>query len=792
MHFFYFLILFLLLSCKDNSTSCIDVSSAVRFSAEINKFESQVGASGESWHSGDAIGAFKIVGSDCQNNSYDFNVLYLCDNDGEKVEFYSQSPLMLETEDSDVTFMAYYPYSKVLDEGMYPLYIVNQSNGTRQFDLMRSIETESYSGDDSFKGVVPLRFEHCLCKIVVKFVDEDENPVSVKDIDIQGCPVSGAYDLFQHRLTIDYESEKTIKPFVFDNGKGCELILMPSELNDNQKVVYEYEGRFYNWSFINNNKQISAFKEGNTYTFTHKVGSGNQADVSQGGNSSSPWENEMEVDDVVNYFNFDIYPFDTETAFVDTELILQFSGKVPQLGNEGFIRIYDFYTDKLVDEINMSERQVKISATGETKFNTWMDVVGLSDYRLIVNYHPVRIDGNSVIIKPHSNVLDYDRRYYVTIDDKAIIHDTFDGVSGNEWFFKTRKNPGFLTDVFVSHSNHDADFYSIQGAIDHFTRNFMFTANKNVILDSGVYEEIINLRNLSNLTVKGQGSGNTEIRYDNNAEYNLKLTDGCLAGYLMKRGENIPCDTNGNSMGGGRANMLIAGNSDKIRFEDITFRNTYHTKTQCEVLCIRNKSNNATAFIRCKFLGRQDTLQPGGGFNWFYQCYVEGDTDFVWGGNSACLFEECELKMITSGGRGFNARVGLNKLGYVFYKSKLTVADGVDNCRLMEASGDSGYDNISYIHTTIDKRFISGGICSNTKLLNPRPQNPVEGDIGLQDGCKVYNCLCVDEAGDKEELISCKVYGVDYLFEISFYDYETFFKERILILKDYQDVDWFK
>lgn len=48
---------------------------------------------------------------------------------------------------------------------------------------------------------------------------------------------------------------------------------------------------------------------------------------------------------------------------------------------------------------------------------------------------------------------------------------------------------------------------------------------------------------------------------------------------------------------------------------------------------------NATAFVRCRFYSQQDTLLPGGGYNWFYDCYVEGDTDFIWGETPthACL-----------------------------------------------------------------------------------------------------------------------------------------------------------
>lgn len=786
---FYSLAILSLLSCKEEGGIESETPEEIIFSAEARAFTSRVASDGRSWSNGDAIGTFMLHGnSDAVLKS---NVEYACANDGEKVQFVSQSPLTIAQEDGEVRFMAYYPYNKSLSGCNYTFSLANQSAGTESFDLMQSLETELYVAKDGAPKNIPLTFEHCLSKVIINFVDTDGNPANVDDVEMDGFPLNGIYNLNERKLVVDSKSANVLKPFVGSFKTSCEAIIMPASLDDSHAVVYKYNGKSYRWLFSNNNKGLSSFEPGYKYEFTHVVATGDPADVEQNGNSSSPWEDGEEIDDVVNYFDYDIFPYNTESAYTDTEFVLTFSGEVPRLGTSGFIRIYRLYDDKLVDEINMAERQQKIAATGPTVFNTWMDIVGLSDYRLIVNYHAAKVDGYSVVIKPHSQVLDYESGYYVTIDKDAIVHKSFKGIDKHEWFFKTRRDPGAITDVIVSHKNPEADFYTIQGAIDHFSKKYMATQVKTITLESGVYEEIVNIRNISNLTVKGQGNENTEIRYDNNAHYNVRLTDGCKVEYLMERGENIPCDDNGNTMGGGRANMLIAGNSDKIRFEDICFRNTYPTKTQCEVVCIRNKSDNATAFIRCNFLGRQDTLQPGGGFNWFYQCYVEGDTDFVWGGNSACLFEECELKMITSGGRGFNARVGLNKLGYVFYKSELTVADGVDNCRLMEGSGTSGYDNISYIHTTIDKRFINDGICSTSKILNPRPESMVDGDIDLQDGCKIFDCTYIENGKEKGSIVDSGVYGVEYIFEISNDDYDKYFKDRCTILKDYDDVDWF-
>ena len=38
------------------------------------------------------------------------------------------------------------------------------------------------------------------------------------------------------------------------------------------------------------------------------------------------------------------------------------------------------------------------------------------------------------------------------------------------------------------------------------------------------------------------------------------------------------------------------------------------------------------------FVSYQDTLQVKG-YSWFYDCFVTGDVDFIWGSANAALFE---------------------------------------------------------------------------------------------------------------------------------------------------------
>ena len=163
----------------------------------------------------------------------------------------------------------------------------------------------------------------------------------------------------------------------------------------------------------------------------------------------------------------------------------------------------------------------------------------------------------------------------------------------------------------------------------------------------------------------------------------------------------------------------------------------------------------------------------------------------------------CEVKMITSGGRGFNARVKANNIGYVFSDCILTVAEGVTKCRLLEGSDGTGMvDNITFVNTTIDKEFFSGGINSEDKSMVPIAgyddniirynKNKDEigelgEDTGIKDGCKMYNCTYDDGKPVQES----GVYGTDRIHTLTSEEYNQYFKDRSTVLGGYADTTWF-
>ena len=82
--------------------------------------------------------------------------------------------------------------------------------------------------------------------------------------------------------------------------------------------------------------------------------------------------------------------------------------------------------------------------------------------------------------------------------------------------------------------------------------------------------EIIYLRDQSNITVKGNASDNTavNIQYDNSNDINGGIGGGTNIDQFAPTGTIVPSS-------GGRSVVILDGNSDKIRFENVTIENAY-------------------------------------------------------------------------------------------------------------------------------------------------------------------------------------------------------------------------
>ena len=239
-----------------------------------------------------------------------------------------------------------------------------------------------------------------------------------------------------------------------------------------------------------------------------------------------------------------------EGVNVDTHLILAFD-EPPILGTAGWIRIFETETGKCVDSLDLSV------PAGPTESRTYApdidyakvpydysrDVVPtnrntvpgtpsgtaeptLPEYQLTIiggftdafHFHPVIVHGNTATIYPHNNVLEYGRKYRVTIDEGVLSLPSgrFRGV--REWTFTTRADVPSLKDTLIVDASGKGDFSTLQGALDLVPD---FSPDPVVIkVLPGDYEEIVYVRNKAHVTVIGSGADVTRVHYANNEVFN--------------------------------------------------------------------------------------------------------------------------------------------------------------------------------------------------------------------------------------------------------------------------------
>jgi pectinesterase len=111
--------------------------------------------------------------------------------------------------------------------------------------------------------------------------------------------------------------------------------------------------------------------------------------------------------------------------------------------------------------------------------------------------------------------------------------------------------------------------------------------------------------------------------------------------------------------------------------ENITFGN-HAGRTAGQALAVYIKADRQV-FNNCRFTGWQDTLRSEQGRHLFYNSYVEGSVDFIYGKGTA-YFENATIVAKANGYLTAQAREGATETnGYVFKNAAITGASGVAN-----------------------------------------------------------------------------------------------------------------
>ena len=113
--------------------------------------------------------------------------------------------------------------------------------------------------------------------------------------------------------------------------------------------------------------------------------------------------------------------------------------------------------------------------------------------------------------------------------------------------------------------------------------------------------------------------------------------------------------------------------ADDFTVENITFENTAGLVGQALALRI---DGERMVFRNCRFRGWHDTILANRGRQYFENCYIEGNVDFIFGG-ATTFFENCHIHCLTNGYISAASTPEEQPFGFVFSHCKITGEPGV-------------------------------------------------------------------------------------------------------------------
>jgi pectinesterase len=171
------------------------------------------------------------------------------------------------------------------------------------------------------------------------------------------------------------------------------------------------------------------------------------------------------------------------------------------------------------------------------------------------------------------------------------------------------------------------DFTSLQAAIDACPDN----VRKTIFVKNGIYNEKILIGSHSKtsdklLNIIGEDADNVIITWD---DYNGKS--------ITYDGKTVTSGT--------PQSATFTVNAADFYAENLTIKNTYTAK---QAVALYNVADRQT-FKNCRIIGYQDThYLKKGRRSYYYNCYIEGGTDFICAGGTA-LFENSRLHSVRNG-----------------------------------------------------------------------------------------------------------------------------------------------
>lgn len=202
-----------------------------------------------------------------------------------------------------------------------------------------------------------------------------------------------------------------------------------------------------------------------------------------------------------------------------------------------------------------------------------------------------------------------------------------------------------IIDYITVAQDGSGDFTKIQDAI-YATPAFPYD-KVTIFIKNGIYNEKVRIPEWNtHVFLKGESKENTIITFDDN-----------FSRIALGRNSTFYTYT-----------LLVEG--DDFTASNLTIKNTSGEHGQAIALSV---VASRAKIINCNLLGNQDTLYLSGkeAKQYFKDCYIEGTTDFIFGGATA-LFENCTIHSIKSSYITAASTPEGTPFGFVFKNCKLT------------------------------------------------------------------------------------------------------------------------
>jgi pectin methylesterase-like acyl-CoA thioesterase len=236
--------------------------------------------------------------------------------------------------------------------------------------------------------------------------------------------------------------------------------------------------------------------------------------------------------------------------------------------------------------------------------------------------------------------------------------------------------PSGITQTISVAKDGSGQFTTVQAAVNSITSGS--SAHIRINIKAGTYTEKLTIASRTNLCLVGADATNTILTYgDSNA-----------------------------STGGTSSSASVYISANDFSAANLTFQNSYGSGSQAVAL---RTTGQRQQFLNCRFVGYQDTLYTHSGTQYFRNCYVQGNTDYVFGSATAVL-ENCEARNVEGGSAVAAPNTDISSTyGIVFLGGKFTAVSSVkaNSVALGRPWGADGA--AAYLHVDLGAHIIAAG-----------------------------------------------------------------------------------